>query len=1111
MKLEAGTQLGPYEILELRGKGGMGEVYRARDTRLDRDVAVKVLPAELTDDETYRKRLEREAKTISQLQHNHICTLHDIGSEGNLQYLVMEYLEGETLEDRLQHRDLEIDEVLRIGTEIAEAVDAAHKKGVVHRDLKPGNVMLTEGGVKVLDFGLAREFMADGEAVDTQAATVPAITSEGQLVGTMPYMAPEQLQGEAADSRTDIWALGCILYEMATGARPFSGGNQASLIGAILKDEPEPPSSKKPLTPERLDHIVRRCLEKSPERRWQSGRDIAIELAGVVEDAPRVVTGVESSPIIRVAAFLGAAVLVAAGVFFMRGRPDRGEEPAPLPSAAVAVLPFDNLSGDAELDQVALGIPEEVLDRLEWLTIPRATSFSHSGKAPCTAAQEMNAGFVVEGSVRRSGDLIRVTARLHQCPSGTQLFSEPFDHPLGEGFAAQEELAQQIVAATYSAVQQAFRTMPGGAMWRLGQRTKSDNAKALEDFLAGEREDPEDNTNPLWVVMALNQALSNGWADDNAQAIIAMEAAADRCLAVAPQSHFCHLAAGFAHQVGGRGEQRIAAFERALALSGPLAGSYRRAAWAYAEAGNHDKALEYLETSRRLRLDDPGEPTRVADEARVRFAQARYDEAVRLARESAQTSVVGPYNLRGVAYELLAASAARSGDLDLAHEALGEALELNKSLSIELVGIQLAAASPDYRQRYLDGLRMAGLGAEGEVDVAATLSAEPPTGQRKLVVLPFDTFTDDPDLDQMALGIADNLIVRQTGVWPVVPRSAAFAAEATDSCSAASGLQVGLELSGSVQKLDEQLRVSAQLTACPEGDVLWDRVFDYESTSGFSLQDEIGGEIFATLQRPLWISPGTGTGGLGDQSWHFRQMTREDNELALALNLEYLEIAPQEKLHWFNAVMTHLQAQANGWSRRDSGTVAELDRLVKGCFAADPRGWVCHVIDALTCEDPQRAERCLAAWTQAVESSGTQANILGQYGRALALFGRPDEAVQVVGEAMALSPGDEWTFNFHYYLAVAHFVAERYGEAVAEARRSTDYNVRDLWAGQGRAWELRAAAEAQLGNLDEAREALAVARIQIPELSTQWVGDEWIDPEPRRRFLDGLRMAGLDE
>ncbi|MDX1384137.1 MAG: serine/threonine-protein kinase, partial [Thermoanaerobaculia bacterium] len=242
MALEPGTLLGPYEIVELRGKGGMGEVYRARDTRLDRDVAVKVLPDELGGDSSFRKRFEREAKAISQLQHPHVCSLFDVGSSGEVDYLVMEYLEGETLESKIRRGPLRLDELLRIGAEIADAVAAAHRRGIVHRDLKPGNVIDTRLGVKVLDFGLATGFEGPSSPAATHAPTLAAsLTAEGAIVGTLHYMSPEQLEGAEPDAGSDIWALGCVLYEMASGEPAFAGQSAASVIAAVMTRRPEPP------------------------------------------------------------------------------------------------------------------------------------------------------------------------------------------------------------------------------------------------------------------------------------------------------------------------------------------------------------------------------------------------------------------------------------------------------------------------------------------------------------------------------------------------------------------------------------------------------------------------------------------------------------------------------------------------------------------------------------------------------------------------------------------------------------------------------------------------------------------------------------------------------
>ncbi|HKC23843.1 MAG TPA: serine/threonine-protein kinase, partial [Thermoanaerobaculia bacterium] len=287
--LAPGTLLGPYEIVSPIGAGGMGEVYRARDTRLDRTVAVKVLSERLSASPDARERFEREARTISQLSHPHICALHDIGeapaADGPITYLVMEYLEGETLESRLAKGPLPPDEVRRHGIEIAGALDRAHRAGIVHRDLKPGNVMLTKSGVKLLDFGLAKAFAPAGplERASSLPTTGPDLTKDGAIVGTLSYMSPEQLQGKQADARADIFALGAVLYEMATGKRAFSGANQASVITAIMSAAVPRVSSAAPSSPRSFDRLVTTCLAKDPDERWQSARDVELQLASLEE------------------------------------------------------------------------------------------------------------------------------------------------------------------------------------------------------------------------------------------------------------------------------------------------------------------------------------------------------------------------------------------------------------------------------------------------------------------------------------------------------------------------------------------------------------------------------------------------------------------------------------------------------------------------------------------------------------------------------------------------------------------------------------------------------------------------------------------------------------
>jgi eukaryotic-like serine/threonine-protein kinase len=290
MALVSGTKLGPYEIVAPLGAGGMGEVYRAKDTRLERMVAIKVLPKEMSADAVRKQRFEREAKTISSLNHPNICTLHDIGSQDGVDYLVMECVEGETLAKRLERGPLPLEQVLKHGAQIADALDKAHRAGIVHRDLKPGNIMLTAAGAKLLDFGLAKPAapLASLATLTVTKAESP-VTQQGTIVGTFQYMSPEQVEGKELDGRSDIFSLGAVLYEAVTGKKAFEGKSQLSVASAILEKEPALISSIKPLTPPALDHVIRRCLAKDPEERWQTARDFALELKWIAESGSQSV------------------------------------------------------------------------------------------------------------------------------------------------------------------------------------------------------------------------------------------------------------------------------------------------------------------------------------------------------------------------------------------------------------------------------------------------------------------------------------------------------------------------------------------------------------------------------------------------------------------------------------------------------------------------------------------------------------------------------------------------------------------------------------------------------------------------------------------------------
>jgi Tol biopolymer transport system component/predicted Ser/Thr protein kinase len=349
MSLAAGTRLGPYEIVAAIGAGGMGEVYKARDTRLERTVAVKVLPSHLSTSPEVRQRFEREAKTISSLSHPHICALYDVGHQDGVEFLVMEYLEGETLSDRLVKGPIAFDQVLRYGLEIADALDKAHRQGIVHRDLKPGNVMITKSGVKLLDFGLAKAVAPVAARSGVSLTSLPTqqaraeLTAEGAILGTLQHMAPEQLEGGEADARTDVFAFGTVLYEMATGRKAFSGKSQASLISSIMGADPVPIATISPMTPPAFDRVVRTCLAKDPDDRWQTARDVALQLQGIQQDRSAAIAPVAARrprlPVAAVGLAVAVAFLVIGAIVGPAVRPRSSDSPIRLMRSSVLPPP----------------------------------------------------------------------------------------------------------------------------------------------------------------------------------------------------------------------------------------------------------------------------------------------------------------------------------------------------------------------------------------------------------------------------------------------------------------------------------------------------------------------------------------------------------------------------------------------------------------------------------------------------------------------------------------------------------------------------------------------------------------------------------------------------
>jgi eukaryotic-like serine/threonine-protein kinase len=466
MTLAAGTRLGPFEILAPLGAGGMGEVFRARDTRLGREVAVKVLPAGLSSSSERLKRFDKEARSASSLNHPNIVTVYEIGESGGTSFIAMEVVDGRTLREILADGALPPKRLLPIATQVADGLAKAHGAGIVHRDLKPENVMVTRDGlVKILDFGLAKLTQPEDPSGATAAPTVSGATEPGIVMGTVGYMSPEQALGKPLDFRSDLFSFGSIVYEMATGQRAFARGSHPETLTAIIRDEPEPLAALAPLTPAPLRRIVGRCLAKSPDDRYASTRDLARDLQDLREhltegsQAEATASGPTpaSLPARRWRPVLLAAGTVVLGLLLLGSwkllRTGSGPSEVSGRARSIAVLPFQNFGAQGKDDYFADGMTESLITDLTkiqgMLVISRNSVFQYKGRVADvkTVGKELGVNYVLEGSVQRFGDRVRLNAQLIDVATGYHLWADRYDREMKDLFVLQDDISGNILAA----------------------------------------------------------------------------------------------------------------------------------------------------------------------------------------------------------------------------------------------------------------------------------------------------------------------------------------------------------------------------------------------------------------------------------------------------------------------------------------------------------------------------------------------------------------------------------------------------------------------------------------------------------------------------------------
>ena len=636
MALVSGEHLGPFEVLEPLGAGGMGEVYRARDSRLGRIVAVKVLRPDVAADPDRIERFEREARAASALNHPNIVTIYDVGVGGGMSYIAMEWVDGSALRDLVARaKPQAIPTVVSIGAQIADGLGVAHAAGIVHRDLKPENVMVTADGlVKILDFGLAK-LVAPGDGAMSQLATESGGTAAGALLGTVGYMSPEQATGRIVDHRSDQFALGVILYELATGVRAFKRDSAAQTLAAIIEDEPEPLEVRNPQVPSQLSRTIARCLSKKPADRYESTRDLAHDLRDLVREGStsRVAT-VRSRRSIGMAPAVGAMVVllgVAAGGWWIarsRGTAGRADETR----RVVAVLPFQDLTGDASRSYFAAGVTEEIRGQLTKVSALRLLGRSavqrYGNDALRQLRSELGAGSAVEGTVRLDGQRARVSVELIDTATERTLWSEQYDRTLDDVLSVQTDVALRIAEALNARLGPEERTRVA--------RPPTTNAEAYELYLRAQVLDSGERQQNLRAIELLKKAVS-----------------LDPTFAVA-HAHLAYRVFFLGYYDDPKYvDESIAIAQRAIELDPTLPFAYTALASAYGQKGWASRSREAFQKA--LSLDPGGAGGGALSNIAVLNSEVlgRHDDAIVAARRLLQIPPVRPGIIYHVAWPLL--------------------------------------------------------------------------------------------------------------------------------------------------------------------------------------------------------------------------------------------------------------------------------------------------------------------------------------------------------------------------------------------------------------------------------------------------------------------------
>lgn len=1126
MGFTSGTKLGACEIQSPLGAGGMGEVYRATDTKLGRDVALKVLPAEMAHDAERLARFRREAKVLAQLDHPNIVTIYSVEEFDGVHFLTMQLVDGQALDRLIPQNGLPMEQIVEIGSAIADALAAAHEKGIVHRDLKPANVMVSsEGRVKVLDFGLAKDVRGSnlGDATMTSASSQ---TQVGVVMGTPAYMSPEQTSGRPLDHRSDIFSLGVVLHEMSTGRRPFEGTSSAELVSAILRDTPPSVTESRSDLPGDLARIIRRCLEKDPRHRLQTARDVSNEFRDLVRTTTR--------PAAVSASTARAAVLA----------PDSGATRAD-EGFWVAVLPFKYRGANPDLVALAEGLSEEVitgLSRFSYLrVIARSSTARYTGQSVDvrSAGQELNARYVMEGTLRQAGNRLRLAVQLVDTVSGTHLWAENFERAFSPDavFDLQDDLVPRIVSTVADINGVLSRSMSEAVRQRNPEQLTPYEA-VLRSFGYFERVTPEEMTAAIagvesalqkaptyadaWAMLALlsAQRYAQGFGPA-ADSLATGAAAARKAVEAAPANHLAwfSLAQAMFFQKEFRTFRNAA--ERALTLNPLDSNSLAFNGEMLALSGQWERGVSLAARARQLNPHHPGWYWH--SDFNHAYRQRDYVAALEIASKMNQTSNWG-------AWALTAAACGQLGDRDGASKALRELLKLRPDAVSRLREDCDKWFDSEHAAHIMEGFRKAGLevdAAASEASAAKSVASASSGATRAdegfwVAVLPFKYAGGDKDMKALAEGLSEEVVtgLSRFSYLRVVARgsTAKYSSEQGDVRVIGKELGARYVMEGNIRQAGNTIRLAVQLIDAATGTHLWAETFEraFRPDEIFVLQDQLVPRIVSTVadqhgiltrsisaavrkKRDEQISPYEAV---------FRvftlheTMTPQEHSACRDLLERVVREVPDAADCWAMLATLYSDEDWFGFNLRPDplGRAAEAAQRATELAPASLLA-VQALAQSLFMRHEWQAFRPVAERTIALNPM--EGATVALMGILLACSGDWERGCAVADSAMKLHPN----FPGWYWLAKV-FNAYR----TRDYRAAIDAAVRIQMPGYFWTRVVLTAAYGQLGNREAAQKQSTELLALRPNFATTGRQEvaKWFEPDLVEHWIDGLRKAGLE-